>query len=206
MMTGVILAGGTMRRLRGIEAGLLPYAESTIMQRQLQVMESCCSEIILITDDPRRYLEHVPRRVRVLADYYEGRGPLGGLHAGVALAQNDAVWVTGSAMPCVSPAAALRLLERMLQDGSLACLPDGEHGAFPLHGVFSTRCLAPLEGLLQGGTVEPDWTALLDLLPVSRYSEAELAAEGIEPGYGLRIRHAEDYWRALAQDAASRED
>ncbi|AEI42507.1 molybdenum cofactor guanylyltransferase [Paenibacillus mucilaginosus] len=205
MMTGIILAGGVMRRLRGREAGLLPYAEGTILERQLQVMESCCSEIILVTDDPRRYLEHVPRHVRVLADYYEGRGPLGGLHAGVALAQNNAVWVTGYAMPCVSPQAALRLLERMTREGNLACLPKGEQGLFPLHGVFSTRCLDPLEEVLQGEASVQEWSALLDRLTISAVDEAELAAEGIEPGYMLRVRHAEDYWRALAQDAASRQ-
>ncbi|MCZ8518914.1 MULTISPECIES: molybdenum cofactor guanylyltransferase [Paenibacillus] len=208
MLTGVILAGGEVRRLRGMEIGLLPYGETTMIDQQLKAMESCCSELILVTDQPRRYLEHVPRSVRVLSDYYESRGPLGGLHAAVALAQNEAVWVTGAHMPCVSPEVASRLFGRMREEGSHACLPEVEGEAAALHGVFSVRCLSVLEEMLQKdaqGQSRPDWQTLLSRLQVSTMAETELAAAGIPPGYALRVRRAEEYWRALAQDGASRQ-
>ncbi|MCZ8515254.1 molybdenum cofactor guanylyltransferase [Paenibacillus filicis] len=105
-LSGVILAGGKNRRMGGSHKALLPFHQEKLVHRQIRRLKQVCTEIILVTNDPKTFLPLVDSDVRIITDYYSGKGPLGGMHAGLSLANHVNVWLIGCDMPFISPQAA----------------------------------------------------------------------------------------------------
>ncbi|SDC77919.1 molybdopterin-guanine dinucleotide biosynthesis protein A [Paenibacillus sp. UNCCL117] len=198
MLTGVILAGGTKRTIRGSSADLLPLASETVLERQIGEMSKLCGEMIIVTGEPRLYLEHVPRSVRIITDFYPNRGPLGGLHAALALSKYAYLWVTGSAMPFVSAELARLLLEHAQLFQDEAVLPEVKETPFPLHGIYSQSCLEKLDPLMEGNTAVLKWEALLGRISYQIMSAERIRSLAeIPEGFDLRIKNEEQYAQAL---------
>ena len=122
MLTGVILAGGANRRMKGESKALLPFGGQPLVVRQVDRMRILCDEVIVVTNDPRPYLPILDRSVRIITDFFAGHGPLGGMHAALSLAKHTSVWVVGCDMPFVSSKAA-ELLWNRKRDGFEAVVP-----------------------------------------------------------------------------------
>ncbi|WP_127534329.1 molybdenum cofactor guanylyltransferase [Paenibacillus kobensis] len=177
MLTGVILAGGANRRMGGERKALLPFGGKPLIVRQLERMAELCEERIIVTDDPKPYLPVVDRSVRIITDFYEGCGPLGGLHAALSLAKHSAVWAVGCDMPFISADAARLLLSRK-QDGFDAVVPLAGGELHPLHGIYDRAAATQIEALLKQG--ETALSALLKPLFWSEISDSVLSENGID--------------------------
>jgi len=112
MLTGLILAGGPESRLEGRLAAMLPYGGEPLILHQIKEMRTICEEVIVAEPDPKRFLKVLDPGVRIITDYYVGKGPMGGMYAGFSLARYKNIWAIGSDMPFLSPRAAELLLER----------------------------------------------------------------------------------------------
>ena len=106
MLTGIILAGGDHKRMGGEEQSTSTYLWRATHTTQIREMESICDEIIIVTNEPKPFLRVVDVSVRIITDFVSGKGPLGGLHAGLSLAEHDEAWVVGCDMPSISAQAA----------------------------------------------------------------------------------------------------
>ncbi|WP_159887674.1 molybdenum cofactor guanylyltransferase [Paenibacillus puerhi] len=198
MLTGVILAGGSKRTIRGKSADLLPLASETVLERQIGEMSKLCGEVIIVTDEPRLYLEYVPRSVRIITDFYANRGPLGGLHAALALSKYAYLWVTGSAMPFVSAELARLLWEHAQLFQNEAVVPEVRKAPFPLHGIYRQSCLDKLSKLMESNPLEQRWEALLDKVSCQVMSVDRLTSlVEVQAGFELRIKSEEHYEQAL---------
>lgn len=129
---------------------LLVFGNECLLQRQIREMRSVCSEVIVAAEDPRPLLRIVDTEVRIITDYYPGKGPLGGMHAGLSLARNKAVWVVGCGMPFLSARAAL-LLHGLQQGGFDAAVPVIGGIPSPLHGVYDRNCAEGALALIERG-------------------------------------------------------
>ncbi|KZE76346.1 molybdenum cofactor guanylyltransferase [Paenibacillus elgii] len=203
MMTGVLLAGGHPRRIEGRPAELLVLAGETVVAKQIREMLTICGEVIIVTNEPKIFLEHVPRSVRIITDFYPGRGPLGGLHAALTLSRYPELWVTGGAMPFISARAASFLAEHRSVFGYDAVLPEVSGRPEPLHGIYRQSCLTALMPLLESGSdVQPGWMTFLRKLRWGCVEADMLRKQNLGDAFTFRIKTEKQYSEAVSRAQA----
>ncbi|CAM3672364.1 molybdenum cofactor guanylyltransferase [Cohnella lubricantis] len=178
MLSGIILAGGITSGIRGGMKSLYPLEGETLIERQIRLMKQLCDEIIVVTNSPRSYLHCVPPQVRIVSDYKPGSGPLGGMAAGLSLAQQPFAWIVGCDMPYLSPDAAKWMMKRLLP-GTDAVWASDLNGIYPLHGVYDCRCAPQLTSMVDAGK-----TSLRDL-PYAVAWEEVTEGECRQMGFGF---------------------
>jgi molybdenum cofactor guanylyltransferase len=162
---GVVLAGGTSRRMGRDKAALLIGGEP-LLRRAVTRLRLALAQVIVIGAPACAPL--IPG-TRLVADAWPGRGPLGALATALSMieanqtAQADATeWalLVACDMPFTQP-ALLRAMARLAlttPDVDVVAL-RGPRGLEPLHAVYHRRCLplalarlagddASLQGLL----------------------------------------------------------
>lgn len=190
MLSGVILAGGANRRMNGELKALLPFGGKPLIVRQIDCMREICNELIVVTNDPKPFLNMVDRSVRIITDFFEGRGPLGGMHAALSLAKHDSVWVVGCDMPFLSSKAAQLLMQRKL-DGFEAVVPLVAGELYPLHGIYDRACVSHIVPLIHRG--ETKVSALLKHVFWSELGDRFLLENGVDLNFVSNIKTFEDY-------------
>lgn len=190
MLSGVILAGGANRRMNGERKALLPFEGKPLIVRQLDAMREICDELIVVTNDPKPYLNVVDRSVRIISDFFKGHGALGGMHAALSLAKHATVWVVGCDMPFISSAAAQLLLSRKLE-GFEAVVPLVNGKLHPLHGIYDRACSFHIGRLLNQGHTSV--SALLRHIFWSELGDYFWQEQGIDIRFVSQIKTQEDY-------------
>lgn len=190
MLSGVILAGGNHRWMQGENRAFLQLEGRTLIERQIAEMRAYCSEITIVTNDPKPFLRSVDRDIRIITDYYRITGILSGMHAGLSLAQNRHVWVIGCHLPYPSAAAAMLQLEHM-GEGVEAAIPVIHDNAFPLHGIYDRSCANRICEQLTGGNAHIG--AFLASLKRVELNESDFRAHGVDTRFVQTIRTMEDY-------------
>ena len=141
MRSGIILAGGEARRAGGREKYFFSHCGETFISRLVTTLDEIVDEIIIVvrdTDQCQRFSEIT--NVRVVPDRYKGRGPVGGIHAGVCEAEGDFLFAVACDMPCVSGAVIEYLFNAA--EGYDAAIPRWENGMTePLHAVYRRQAL-----------------------------------------------------------------
>ncbi len=196
MLTGVILAGGDHRRMGGENKALLSIYGETLIQRQIREMETICDEIIIVTNEPKPFLREVDVSVRIITDFVRGKGPLGGLHAGLSLAEHEEAWVVGCDMPSISAQAA-RLMQQFKEEFRLEAVVPRIAGRLEmLHSIYNTSIANKALSLLNTGDHR-----LEQLLHYIRWSEMDsdqFVVRGIETRFTHAIKTMDDYRQFLS--------
>lgn len=164
----VVLAGGKGLRL-GRDKIVETVGNISLLERVVTNLSSFDSDIIVVTAGKRslpQFIEYP--RLRVVADIYPGRGPLGGVYTGLAASNS----FYNLAVACDMPFLNQELLRYMIQlaDGFDLVTPRLGNLVEPLHAVYSKGCLAPIENLLKQDNLKV--SELLTLVKV-RYVEAK---------------------------------
>jgi molybdopterin-guanine dinucleotide biosynthesis protein A len=128
MWTAAILAGGSGRRMGGVDKSALPIGTQTIIGRQLDVLRTVTPHILLVGGSGP-----VEGAVRV-ADRWPGTGALGGLATALEDAPSNPVVVLACDMPFITPAFLTALIEAT--SGVDAAIPRDEHGWHPLCACY----------------------------------------------------------------------
>lgn len=180
MLSGVILAGGNHRDLGERHPSFATIEGQTILERQIREMRTCCSDITVVTNHPELFLRAVDRDIRIITDYYLGKGYLSGMHAGLSLAKRQDVWVLGCHMPYPSADAAA-FLQACKQEGVQAVIPWLDRRAQTLHGIYDRSCAERIEKMLcVGGSEIGD---LLSGMNWREVAEDEFSGQGIDTGF-----------------------
>lgn len=141
MHSGIILAGGEARRAGGREKYFFSHCGATFISLLVSTLNEVVDEVIIVvrdTDQCHRFSE-IPD-VRVVPDRCQGRGPVGGIHAGVCEAEGDLIFAVACDMPCVSGAVIDYLFRAA--EGFDAAIPRWENGMTePLHAVYRREAL-----------------------------------------------------------------
>lgn len=97
--SAIILAGGRSLRM-GFDKQLLRLNDEYLLAKNLELMLSIFPEVIVVSNEPD-YLKEIKHidQTKIVADVYEGRGPLGGIHAGLAEISSDFAFVLAVDMP-----------------------------------------------------------------------------------------------------------
>lgn len=191
MLTGVILAGGKKDNLHGTPKSFLPLANGHVLDYQLFEMKKVCKEIIIVTNTPEVFLQHVPRDVRIITDYFKNSGVLGGMYSALSLSQNSFVWVTACGMPFISSEAAVYMSTQAQEQNKDAVLPVFSAKPYPFHGIYHKRTLAAVKAQIQfkNGYME----SLLNTLNWTEVAENHLHSMNIPKSIVFNISESKDY-------------
>jgi molybdopterin-guanine dinucleotide biosynthesis protein A len=144
MRTAAILAGGRATRLGGRDKSALVVGGRPILSRQVAMLTAVdgVDEILIVG-----HATHPS--ARTIADVVPGCGPLGGIHAALAEARHETVFV----LACDTPYPTASLVAHLfsLADGVDVVVPRTEQGYHPLCAVYSRGCLDPIAQRLAAG-------------------------------------------------------
>jgi molybdopterin-guanine dinucleotide biosynthesis protein A len=134
-VSGIVLAGGSSLRL-GQEKALIDAGGETLIERVVRHLALVVERIVLVTNDPQRY---VFLGLPIVGDIYPDVGTLGGLHAGLAAIETAYGLVVGCDMPFLNPALLRYMIS--LRAGCDVVMPRIDRYREPLHAVYA-RTLA----------------------------------------------------------------
>ncbi|MEE9186503.1 MAG: molybdenum cofactor guanylyltransferase [Bacteroidota bacterium] len=144
-ITGAVLAGGKSSRM-GRDKALLKLDRRTSIERVVRTLEEVFESVVIISDRGTRYgFLGVP----VYPDIFKHCGPLGGIHAALAVAKTNAIFVASCDLALLSSNVVVLIIDKPVRGDVVVA--SKESGIQPLCGVYSRGCLQPLEEHLRGG-------------------------------------------------------
>ncbi len=140
---GIILAGGKSSRFKGNKA-FAHISSQRIIDRVIHVLKAVFSKIIIVTNTPEDYQIY---NVDMVMDILPGRGPLGGIHAGLIASPFELSYVTACDMPFINQKMIEYLVEQADPDVD-AVVPVIGGYAEPLSAVYRKTCIKHIECVL----------------------------------------------------------
>lgn len=180
------------------KARLVVSAGQPVIRSVVEVVGKVCSEVLLVTDRLGRY-EDLNLPAREVIDIVPGKGPLGGLHAGLRASESPFALVVGCDMPFLNPRLLWHMAERKRDYEALAPRVKGRWQ--PLHAIYARACLATLEEMLAQGQLS--MTALLSRARVKAVSAAAVRRLDPQGRSFLNLNRPEELaqMRALSEEA-----
>ena len=142
--SAIVLAGGQSRRL-GMDKTALRIGGKTMLARTVELVASFCREVVIVTNTPETHSHPLARSV---SDIFPGKGVLGGIYSGLAVARCSCAVVVAADMPFLNRALLLHLVSRAGEADVVAPVVGGQ--AEPLHAVYRDTCLTPMRRQLLG--------------------------------------------------------
>ena len=141
-----MLAGGKSLRL-GREKALERINHQSLIERAIDCLSPVSETILIVTSQEQfSLIASAGLKGEVIADFYSGKGALGGVYTGLLSADTFYSLVVGCDMPFLNR-ALLRHLVDLAPDFDVV-VPRLDAMTEPLHAVYSKRCLASIEPLL----------------------------------------------------------
>ena len=146
-LTVQIMAGGKSSRM-GTDKALVTLGGKTLLARAVDTWGDFGGETLLSVGPEHRKALAV-ENVRPVADVYPQRGPLGGLHSGLAACTGRLLLLAAVDCPFLTRELAEGLLEGI--GAADACVYTLEGRPQPLFGLYRKSCLSAAEALLEAG-------------------------------------------------------
>ena len=150
-MTSIILAGGRGSRF-GRNKVLETVGGKSLIQWVIERLATLSTESIIVTAPGDCFASlaaniSLSPRIKMVADIYPGKGPLGGIYTGLTESASSRAIVVGCDMPFLNVA----LLDYMTQISPPfdVVVPRIGEWVEPLCAIYSKNCLAPIQRLLQ---------------------------------------------------------
>lgn len=192
-LSGIVLAGGKARRLGMDKARIVLPDGRPLIAAVSATLHALCVEVVVVVDTPGRFADlELPGREAT--DVVAGRGPIGGLHAGLPEVRQPFAVVVACDMPFLSPALLAYMAGRPRTYQALVPRLDGRW--HPTHAIYSRACLPFIERALAEG--ENRLTALLSRLEVQEVTADEVRQFDSEGLCLLSLNEPEDLERAEA--------
>jgi len=149
-ISGVILAGGAGKRFNGVIKSKIIIDGKNIISRIIEVYEQIFDEIIIVTNTPDEFFEF--KKYLITSDLITGSGPLGGIHAAMSIAANDAIFVAGGDMPFLNKHLINKQVEYFNEIQCDILIPRIGDLIEPLHGIYRRSVTGALEDYLNEGS------------------------------------------------------
>jgi len=147
---GIILAGGLNSRMAGRNKARLAIEGQTILDRLVALFRVFFDPIIIVTNQPRDYLDEA---VILVTDLVDIRSSLTGIYSGLFYSPRPHAFITGCDMPFLKQ-ELLELMMKNLEARWDVVVPVTEEGFQPLAAIYSRRCLEPIANQLALGKLK----------------------------------------------------
>ncbi|MCQ6280322.1 molybdenum cofactor guanylyltransferase [Bacillus sp. EB600] len=196
----IILAGGKSSRM-GTNKALLKINDMTNIERILTNISPVFPNPILVTNDTKAY--HF-LGLKTVSDYFPGKGPLAGIHAGLIASSAEVNVVIACDMPFVSAELAVVLVKNSRDyDAVVPVIGGRQH---PLFAVFKKKLAVRIEDHINRNRLS--MKDLLNQLNVLYLTEEDLqvgASSSFEKLF-YNMNHPYEYEEALQLAMAERQD
>ena len=145
-MTSIVLAGGKSSRL-GQNKFLQLIEGKSLIQWVVDRVAIVSTEIVIATARGEAILCSAAVPIKIVADIYPEKGPLGGIHSGLMASSSLRAIVVSCDIPFLS-VGLLQYLNQAIGDCDVALPKIGEM-IEPLCAVYSRNCLASIQQLLE---------------------------------------------------------
>lgn len=122
----------------GMDKAFLELAGETLLARALKLTKAVASDVWIV-GDPQKFLNFA----HVVEDVYAGRGPLGGIHAGLFHSQTELNLMLAVDLPFLEARFLEYLISAASQCGAIVTVPRTRDGWQPLCAVYR-REFAPV--------------------------------------------------------------
>ena len=157
----------------GLDKGLIRFRGVPLALRTVRMLAGIFQEVVLVTNSAEAY-PGLPAGVLLTGDLFPGRGPLAGIHAGLARSSRQAAFCVACDMPFLSAALIRRLARRFCRLDCDVLLPRVGEEVEPLHALYHRRLLARMESLLADG----QGNSVRRLFPAARTEYLQLPDSG----------------------------
>jgi molybdopterin-guanine dinucleotide biosynthesis protein A len=142
MITGIVLSGGSSRRM-GEDKALLYFEGQYLVSYVVSALESVCQQILVVAQ-PQQDLSFLGKTV--VHDLTPGYGALMGLYTGLKNAPTDRILAVACDMPFLQP----KLLEHLIHVDVKAdvVVPKIDGHFEPLLAIYSKNCLDTIENMI----------------------------------------------------------
>jgi len=147
-MSGVVLAGGSSRRM-GRDKALVELDGEPLVARAVRLLSGLCSDVVVASGDGRRLDGAGAGSYRQVADVVPDAGPVAGIAAGLEAARHTLVAVVAVDMPDANPALLALLAD--LWRGEPAVVARSRGRLEPLHAVYARHAAPALRSFLAAG-------------------------------------------------------
>lgn len=135
--SGIILTGGLNTRFSGREKAFIEVNGIRILDRLFPVFRKAFDEIILVTNDPLKYLEW---NAHIVSDLFAVRSSLTGIHSGLFYSRTPFAFITACDVPFLRSEVVETIVGAISPEIDVV-IPETSAGLEPLCAVYSTRCL-----------------------------------------------------------------
>ena len=144
-LTGIVLCGGQSFRM-GSDKGLVAYKDKTLVEYAINSISGYCSDIILSTN------RELYRKFgyKLVADYHNHIGPLGGIFSGLSTSINDQCLITACDIPFIDKGILDLMMDKATQTKIvLLKLAKGYFQPFP--AILAKNVLPVIEKQIDSG-------------------------------------------------------
>jgi len=138
-MAAIILSGGNNQRI-GADKAFLQIGKKTIIERQIEILSTIFTQIIIVTNLPEKY-KHL--KVDLISDIIPNKGPLGGIYSGLTISKDKYNFIVSCDLPFLN--ADLISYMKRLTDQQDVIIPKLNQFLEPLHAVYSKDCIASIK-------------------------------------------------------------
>jgi molybdenum cofactor guanylyltransferase len=195
---GIVLCGGRSSRM-GRPKAWLPFGGELMLQRVVRVLREVVEPVVVVAA-PGQDVPPLPSEVEIVRDEIEGKGPLGGLAAGLAALEGkaDAAYLSSCDVPFLQTEFVRRMIS-LLGDASV-CVPRVGDYFHPLAAAYRVSVLPHVRELLAADYLRPVF--LFDVVPTRVIEAHELA--DIDPDFrSLRNLNTPDEYEAALRELAA---
>ena len=193
-VTAIVLAGGRSSRM-GRDKAMLQFAGETLLERALRNARHAAG-CVLISGSRALYGGYG----EVVEDVYPDRGPLGGVHAGLAASATELNLVLSVDMPRMSAEFLTWLSAEARSGEQLITIPRAMGELQPLCGIYRKELAELVERSLRAGLNKVG--RLFSLAPTRIVSEAEILEAGFTPEMFTNVNTPEEYAATVAFECA----
>lgn len=158
-LSALILAGGKSSRMGRCKAEL-PWNSTTLIEHQTAKLRLLGIDDIVISGYPKPV-----SGTRCAADIYTGKGPLGGIHAGLLAAKNEHCLVISVDAPFLPLSVLEALISEHTGNGNTVTVLGHGEELEPLVGVYEKSLSTDCERILK--TERTSVRKLYELAPLS---------------------------------------
>ncbi len=160
-MAGIILAGGSGKRMGGVKKSHQLLAGKTLLDWVVERLVPLFEELVLVTDCPWLYPSFPGL---VVSDIHPGQGPLGGIETGLLATSDRVSFVCACDMPFLSRDLICHMESHALSYDIV--IPRIGRFIEPLHAFYSKRTLDVIRTHLEQGNYK---VGSLFIAPLSVY-------------------------------------
>jgi molybdopterin-guanine dinucleotide biosynthesis protein A len=187
-LTAFILAGGKSARM-GSDKAFLELGGRSLLARALDLARAVTPEVKIV-GDPEKFAAFDP----VVPDVYPARGPLGGIHAALAISTTDYNLILAVDLPFIEESFLQYLISEAQSPDAVVTVPSAGGHFHPLCAVYRKAFLPTAERALAAGRNKLD--ALFSEVSVRILSEDDLNTAGFNAEIFRNLNTPEDWQQA----------